>query len=149
MNIEPTNSNAGCLTFPFRILGDLIKSFTNPKTQRSTIILISSIFGSCVICLTGVSIMNGIGISNTPTPTFDLISMQQTAQSSALLSFTQTALALPNSANSPNACASSANPSPTSPTPSQISAPKRAKPSPPNSNSSNWTKPNSSPTSNR
>lgn len=97
MNIEPTNTNNGCLTFPFRIISDLVNSFSNPKTRRSTIILISSIFGFCVICFTGLSIADGIGISNTPTPTFDLISMQQTAQSSALLSFTQTALALPTS----------------------------------------------------
>lgn len=91
-------SNGGCLAFPFRIIGDLINSFSNPQTRKSSSILIGAILVSC--CgLFGITSLLGSPSSQTPpkaTPTHTQIVAISIAQtSSAAPSPTTTATLAP------------------------------------------------------
>jgi len=87
---------SGCIAFPFRIIGDLIASISNPQTRRSSIIIIGSIMGSCVLCFGGFSILGALSkLSLTSTPTPNPQEMMDKAMTGVWDSFTQTAAALP------------------------------------------------------
>ena len=89
MNIEPTNTNDGCLTFPFRILGDLIRSLKNPQTRTSSSIIIGAIGISCLVLFGASSLLGSNGSSPesiAPTNTqIVAISIAQTSYAADLL----------------------------------------------------------------
>lgn len=56
------------LLLPFNIFLDIIKSLANPDTRRSSLILLGSLFGSCMLCYGAFSVLGGTEPKTTPTP---------------------------------------------------------------------------------
>ena len=80
---------------PMQIARDLLKTISDPKTRRSSLIILGSILGSCLLCFTAFSIFGGSDPSNTPTPVLSEQDIINNAIQGISDSFTQTAAALP------------------------------------------------------
>lgn len=112
-------SNSGCLgfiLFPFQILVQLIGSVLDPKTRKSTLVLLGSVI---VVTCGGIGLVNATGggdSSATPTAV-DINAIATNAMMKAISGYTQTAAAIPTLTYTPTIEPTIASPTPYTPAP--------------------------------